>query len=175
MRYYLILCLIPFLALSAEPVSARGQKRIALSFDDVPRHAGAFFTPDQRTKELIDVLNRAGVEQAGFFVTTGNLDKPDGQGGEERIHAYVAAGHVIANHSHSHQWLSRIEVSDYLVDLDKAEEWLASQPGRRAWFRFPYLDEGKKDLEKRDTLRLALRERVLIGNDTDLTTRAVSE
>lgn len=96
-------------------MSASGQKRIALSFDDVPRHAGAFFTPDQRTAELIDALERSGVEQAGFFVTTGNLDKPDGQGGEDRIHDYVAAGHVIGNHSNSHQWLSRSSITDYLV------------------------------------------------------------
>ena len=29
---------------------AEAQKRIALSFDDVPRGRGAFFTPDERTK-----------------------------------------------------------------------------------------------------------------------------
>jgi len=73
------------------PVSAAEDKRIALSFDDVPRHAGGFFTPDQRTAELIDALKRAGVEQAGFFVTTGNLENPDGRGGEDRIHACVSA------------------------------------------------------------------------------------
>lgn len=141
--------------------SATGQKRIALSFDDVPRHAGGFFTPDQRTAELIAALNRAGVAQAGFFVTTGNLQKPDGVGGEERIRAYVAAGHVIANHSDTHQWLSRMGVKYYLEDLDRAESWLAGRPGYRAWYRFPYLDEGNRDLDKRDAVRIALRDRGL--------------
>ena len=89
-----LLLLIPL----STPVSAE-EKRIALSFDDVPRHAGAFFTPDERARELIAELERGGVAQAGFFVTTGNLDRPDGKGGEDRIAAYVAAGHVIANHS----------------------------------------------------------------------------
>lgn len=145
----------------AGPASATEQKRIALSFDDVPRHAGGFFTSDDRTSELIDALKRTGVEQAGFFVTPGNLDKPRGQGGEARIQAYVAAGHVIANHSNTHQWLSRTDTSVYIDDIDAAEKWLVSQPGRRAWFRFPYLDEGKRDLEKRDALRLALKERGL--------------
>lgn len=147
----------------AGPVSAAEHKRIALSFDDVPRHAGGFFTPDQRTAELIDALKRTGVEQAGFFVTTGNLENPDGQGGEDRIHAYVSAGHVIGNHSDTHPWLSQTGLTDYLADIDKAEQWLADQPGRRAWFRFPYLDEGKKDLEKRDAVRSALRERGLLN------------
>jgi len=142
---------------------ASDQKRIALSFDDIPRHAGGFFTPDERTKELIQALDKAGVEQAGFFVTTGNLEKSDGQGGEARIRAYGAAGHVIANHSHSHQWLSRTDVNEYLADLDKAETWLANRPGHRSWFRYPYLDEGKKDLEKRDAMRAALKERGLLN------------
>mgnify|MGYP001814247436 CR=1 FL=1 len=159
MRFFLLFLLVSLTG----PALASDQKRIALSFDDVPRHAGGFFTPDQRAIKLIAALDRAGVEQAGFFVTTGNLENPDGQGGEDRIHAYVAAGHVIANHSHSHQWLSRTDVSEYLVDLDKAETWLAIQAGHRPWFRYPYLDEGRDDPEKRDALRKALEQRGLLN------------
>jgi len=159
MRLILVFALIGLIM----PHTAIAQKRIALSFDDIPRHAGGFFTPDQRAIKLIAALNRADVKQAGFFVTTGNLDKPDGKGGKDRIRAYVAAGHVIANHSKSHQWLSRSQVSDYLADLDEAEQWLMNQPGHRAWFRFPYLDEGKNDLGKRDAMRSALQERGLMN------------
>ncbi|MBR2174741.1 hypothetical protein [Sphingopyxis sp.] len=36
-----------FFLLLAPP--AHAQKQIALSFDDAPRHAGAFFTPDLAT------------------------------------------------------------------------------------------------------------------------------
>ncbi|MFN3725157.1 MAG: polysaccharide deacetylase family protein [Allosphingosinicella sp.] len=140
---------------------ATAQRRIALSFDDVPRQAGAFFTPDERTRELIAVLRRGGVTQAGFFVTTGNLQRPDGAGGEARIDAYVAAGHVIANHSATHPWLHRTEAEDYILDIDRAEAWLRGRPGYRPWFRFPYLDEGRRDLGKRDAVRAALRERGL--------------
>jgi peptidoglycan/xylan/chitin deacetylase (PgdA/CDA1 family) len=57
-------------------------------------------TPDERARELIAALRRGGVRQAGFFVATGNLERPAGAGGEARIAGYVAAGHVIANHSH---------------------------------------------------------------------------
>lgn len=145
--------------LCAAPAAA--QKRIALSFDDVPRRAGAFFTPEERTAQLIAALEQGGVDQAGFFVTTGNLKRPDGAGGEKRIGAYVKAGHVIANHSASHRWLSRTEVANYVADLDEAERWLAKRPGHRPWYRFPYLDEGGRDLAKRDALRAALAERGL--------------
>jgi peptidoglycan/xylan/chitin deacetylase (PgdA/CDA1 family) len=152
-----------FHLISSGQVSAPKSKQIALSFDDIPRHAGSFFTPDQRTAELISALDRAGVEQAGFFVTTNNLREPDGVGGEERIRAYVDAGHVIANHSDTHPWLSKSEVDDYLADIDTAEEWLAEQPGHRAWFRYPYLDEGKDDRNKRDAVRGALKQRGLFN------------
>ena len=140
---------------------ASAQKRIAFSFDDVPRQAGAFFTPDERTRELIAALRRGGVAQAGFFVTTGNLQRPDGAGGEARIDAYVAAGHVIGNHSTTHPWLSRIESEDYILEIDRAEAWLRGRPGYRPWFRYPFLDEGRRDLAKRDAVRAALRERGL--------------
>ena len=140
---------------------AEARKRIAFTFDDVPRAAGAFFTPNDRTDALIGALRRGGVRQAGFFVTTGNLEKPHGAGGELRIAKYVAAGHVIANHSHSHLWLHRTPVEDYVADLDKATRWLEKRPGYRPWYRYPFLDEGRRDLVKRDALRAALGERGL--------------
>lgn len=142
-------------------VPAAAQKRIALTFDDVPRQAGAFFTPDERTRELIAALQRGGVRQAGFFVTTGNLERPHGAGGEARIDAYVAAGHVIANHSATHPWLHRTEAAEYISGIDRAEAWLRGRPGYRPWFRFPFLDEGRRDLVRRDAVRAALRERGL--------------
>lgn len=140
---------------------AAAQKRIALSFDDVPRRPGAFLTPDERAGRLIEALRRARVRQAAFFVTTGNLERDYGAGGERRIAAYVAAGHVIANHSHSHLWARRTPVADYVADLDRAAAWLRGRPGYRPWFRFPFLDEGRDTRERRDALRLALAQRGL--------------
>lgn len=142
---------------------AAAQKRIALTFDDVPRARDSFLTPDERTGRLIAALRTARVPQAAFFVTTGNLDRPDGAGGEARIAAYVAAGHVIGNHSHSHLWATRTPVADYLADLDRAARWLNGRPGTRPWYRFPFLDEGRDTPERRDALRAALRERDLVS------------
>jgi peptidoglycan/xylan/chitin deacetylase (PgdA/CDA1 family) len=154
-----LLAILMAMLLTASPVEAA--KRLALSFDDVPRAPGAFFSPDERTRLLIESLDRADVDQAAFFVTTGNLDRPYGAGGEARIAAYVAAGHVIANHSHSHRWLHRTPAEDYVADLDRAAAWLAGRRGYRPWHRFPFLDEGREDLTKRDAVRAALRERGL--------------
>ncbi|WP_243457125.1 polysaccharide deacetylase family protein [Parasphingorhabdus cellanae] len=157
MRFLFIL--IASFGLALQPAVA--EKRIAISFDDIPRHAGGFFTSDERAIKLIAALAEAGVEQAGFFVTTGNLDKPDRKGGEERIRAYVAAGHVIANHTHTHPWLWKTDIADYVAEIDQAEKWLKGRDGYRPWFRFPYLDEGRRDLEKRYAIRQALTERGL--------------
>ena len=159
MRCLLFLALLLPGCATAQP--AEPAKRVALTFDDVPRHAGAWFTPDERTEKLIEELAKAGVEQAAFFVTPGNLDKPDGAGGEARIAHYVAAGHVIANHSFSHQWLSRTDTDAYIADLDQAAAWLEGREGYRPWYRYPYLDHGRRDLAKRKAVEDALAERGL--------------
>lgn len=143
------------------PVPAAAQKMIALSFDDVPRGRGAFFTPDERTRRIIVELKKAKAPQAVFFVNPGAIGEGDGVGGEERIAAYVAAGHVIANHGNSHKRLSTTDTAAYLADIDAAEVWLKDRAGYRPWFRFPFLDEGGKDKAKRDALRQGLAARGL--------------
>lgn len=145
--------------LAAAPAAA--QKRIALSFDDVPRNAGGFLAPDARAKRLVHALKKAGVKQAVFFVTVGNLEKSGTGDGAANIERYVAAGHVIANHSFAHPHLSGMPAADYLADIDRAETWLKGRAGYRPWFRYPFLDEGGKDKAKRDTVREGLRARGL--------------
>ena len=141
--------------------AAEAQKRIAFTFDDVPRGRGAFFTPDERTKRLIAGLKRGGVKQAAFYLVPGQIGHNDGIGGEERIEAYVAAGHVIADHSFTHPHLNQLTAADYMADVDKAEAYLKGRKGRRAWFRYPFLDEGGADKAKVEAVRAALKARGL--------------
>ena len=151
-----------FLWLWATPAQAAdGEKRVALSFDDVPRGAGAFMTLDERSEKIIASLAALKVPQTVFFVNPCKLDEPQGQSGEKRISAYVAAGHVIANHSCSHPKLGNSDAQSYLADIDKAEAWLKGREGYRPWFRFPYLDEGGSDKVKRDAVRAGLKARGL--------------
>lgn len=150
-------------AAASEPVPAvdgsEGSKRIALTFDDVPRKPGAFLSEDERTRRLIAALDRAGVAQAALFLNPGHIaERP---GAEARIAAYVAAGHVIANHSDTHPRLSTTPTEDYLADIDAAAEWLDGRAGYRPWFRYPFLDEGQRDKAKRDAVRAGLDARGL--------------
>ncbi len=140
---------------------AHAEKRIALSFDDTPRHKGAFFGYDERAIKLIAALNRAGVRQAVFFLNPGTLQLEQGKGGEDRIAAYVAAGHVIANHTNSHPSLTDLTAEAYLADIDTAAAWMKGRPGYRPWFRFPFLNEGRADKAKRDAVRAGLKARGL--------------
>jgi peptidoglycan/xylan/chitin deacetylase (PgdA/CDA1 family) len=156
MRWLVAALLLLF---AAAPAAA--DKRIALTFDDVPRGRGAFFTPDQRTIRLIAGLHRAGVRQAAFYLVPGQIGHDDGIGGEQRIEAYVAAGHVIADHSFTHPHLSELSVADYLANIDKAEAFLKGREGRRPWFRYPFLDEGQGDKAKVAAVRAALKARGL--------------
>jgi peptidoglycan/xylan/chitin deacetylase (PgdA/CDA1 family) len=161
-RFLAALLLLAFA--STAPAAPKPEpKRIALSFDDVPRRPGAFFTPEQRTLGILSGLSAAGVRGAVFFVTTGNLDKPDGKGGEERIMMYSGAGHLIANHSHAHRRLSQVSAGEYLEDVDRAAAWLRNRPGYRPWFRYPFLDEGRADKAKRDAVRAGLAKRGLMN------------
>lgn len=127
-------------ASSELPALQDTQKTIALSFDDAPRGEGPKWTGDERARQLIDSLERARVDQVVFFVTPREFER---DGGLERIRRYGQAGHLIANHSNRHHWLSRTDPWQYLVDIDRAEEQLVDLPGHRPWFRYPYLDEGR--------------------------------
>ena len=150
-----------FAALAAAQSDEAADKRIAITFDDTPRHPGAYFSEDQRARILVFKLMEAGVEQAVFFVNPGKI--AEREGAEARIDSYVAAGHVLANHTANHPRLSQTETSEFIADLDKAANWLEGRAGTRPWFRFPYLDEGRGDKVKRDALRQALAERELLN------------
>lgn len=139
---------------------APAKKRISFSFDDLPRGAGAFLTPDERTTKLIAALKEAGVQQVAFYVNPGRIT---GAGDRDLRHVeeYVAAGHVIGDHTFSHMHLTTTSADNFLADIDKSQAWLKGRPGYRPWFRFPFLDEGGPNKEKRDAVRAGLKARGL--------------
>lgn len=166
LRAILILALAAGLAwIAIDPIGrgTRGpthrEKKIALTFDDVPRGPGAFYTPPQRAELLIEALRAADVRQAAFFANPGRIGPSND--GAARIAAYVAAGHVVADHTFSHRTVASLSADAFLADVDKAESWLKGRPGYRPWLRFPGLNQGGRDVEKRHAVLDGLAQRGL--------------
>ena len=142
------------------PVSEVPSKRIALTYDDAPLGDGPMLTGTERTERFIAELARADIPSATIFVTTKGMDAP---GGHARVEAYANAGHLIANHSHDHGWSSGLQPEAFGAEVDKAEAKLRGLANRRAWFRFPFLDEGQyltgDENASRDTIVAARTQR----------------
>lgn len=144
MRLFVIcLCLFYF------PVC--GQE-IAITFDDAPTADGPLFTGEERTARIVGHLKDHGIQEAAFFVMTNNINPLT----QKRLHRYVKAGHLLANHSHSHQWIHQLGTQKYIDDVRLADSLLNGYKGYIKWFRYPYLDEGRT-VAKRDSIRAALK------------------
>lgn len=129
-------------------------KEIALSFDDAPRNSTMLLSGEKRTSLLVKSLKAAEVPQVVFFCNTERFDKQ----GSQRMRTYMDAGHLIANHSHSHPSLDKTPVDIYWNDILQADQILKNLSGFRKWFRFPFLHEGNT-VDKRDEIRRRLREK----------------
>ncbi|MBM0106811.1 polysaccharide deacetylase family protein [Steroidobacter sp. S1-65] len=142
--------LLVFCMLAAMSALATGEetRSIAITIDDAPRPDTLHFYAPARTAKLIETLAQARVEQVMFFCNSGRMDAA----GAERIQAYVRAGHLVANHTHSHADLHKVGVDAFLADIQQAAQVLSAFPNYRPWFRFPFLHEGLT-VEVRDRMR----------------------
>ena len=93
------------------------------------------------------------IKQVAFFSVSNRLDKE----GIERLKTYAHAGHIIANHTHSHPDINKLSFQEYKDDFLMADSFLSTYKNYKKWFRFPYLREGDT-LEKRDGMRALLME-----------------
>lgn len=144
------LCTLILLAIVSLHVRSQ---QIAITFDDAPTKDGPLFTGKMRSEKILQQLKDHQVKRVGFFVLTGNVTT----GNEWRLQAYSKAGHMLANHSHTHQHIHRLGPPGYIADVAKAHEILNGYPAYRRWFRFPYLDEGRT-IGARDSIREALHQ-----------------
>lgn len=127
-------------------------QEIAITIDDAPRKDSKLFSGAERTAKLIENLQQAGVSDALFFVTTQNIDSLS----QKRLEAYTAAGFHLANHSHSHQSINRVELDTYLADIDRAHEILTPFANFLPFFRHPFLHHGRPR-EVRNSVRSHIR------------------
>jgi peptidoglycan/xylan/chitin deacetylase (PgdA/CDA1 family) len=131
-------------------------QEIALTFDDAPLPDGPIFSGNERTQKLIDHLKQQKIEQVTFFVVTGNINEQS----NKRLEKYADAGHLLANHTHSHQWIRVLGTAAYMRDIKRADSILRPMKGFTPWFRYPFLDEGRTT-SSRDSIRQYLVEKRL--------------
>lgn len=149
----ILICLIIPLCVVACSATPNEIKQIAITFDDAPR-GDSVLSGNERTAMLIDSLEKANVKKAMFFLTTRGINDKT----INRINAYQNAGHSIAHHSHQHRWLHKTDLAVYQQDFETAHNIIKNYPNFKAFFRFPYLDEGRSR-EKTDAMRTFLSEK----------------
>lgn len=128
-------------------------KKIALSFDDIPRQEGLYYNAFDRADLLVNKLKNKNVV-AAFFCNPPEKSDPR----FTIIEKYSTAGHFIANHTKHHLDAEDASVQEFLDDIDQAHSLLFQIPNFRQWFRYPYLREGDY-VSKRDDIRKGLNER----------------
>jgi len=138
---------------SVNVMANTGVKEIAITFDDSPRAATGYFSGPQRASTLTSTLKAHNIEQVAFFSVSSRLDKE----GLTRLKTYADAGHIIANHTHSHPDFNKLSLKQYQDDFTLAHEALNGIHGFVPYFRFPYLREGNT-LKKRDGMRKTLQQ-----------------
>lgn len=133
MRSVLVLPVLPVLILgvvasrpAAQP-AAPSVRTMAVTIDDlpfVPRGRGEYLPAAQRgTAAILSTLRKHGVPAVGFV----NEDKLEAPTADERaarvalLEQWVAAGHVLGNHTYSHPDANRLTAEAYLDEVDKGE------------------------------------------------------
>jgi len=133
-------------------------QQIAITLDDAPMGNGPLFTGEERSQRILDHLKNHEIKEVAFFVITGSIDLQN----TARLKAYTDAGHLLGNHTHTHSWIHRIGVNQYIGEIIHANSILRNYDKYQPWFRYPFLDEGRK-VSTRDSIRMALKETGLIN------------
>jgi len=135
------------------PVTAPSAGRLCITFDDAPTGEGAFLSGPERTARLIAQLETHEIPQVVFYCVTGQISW---HRGHQRLAQYARAGHLIANHSHTHPAPETDGAAAYMADLRVADDSLRQFATFTPWFRYPFLNEGRTE-PVRDSIRAALR------------------
>lgn len=117
---------------------------VALTFDDAPMWDMPTYSGLKRSEVFIKTLRKHKI-QTVFFANSGKYNL-------SRISNYDEAGHLIANHSHTHPDYHKISTKDYIENFNKADIALRQFKNFRPWYRYPYLSHGET-IKKRDAMR----------------------
>lgn len=132
-----------------------GEKKIALTFDDLPT-AGrlGFWTAREVSSMILRTLERHSIKAAGFVVE----EKIDEDASRYIIlEDWVTRGHALGNHTYGHVDLHQLSAEDFLHHVADGQKylWRVSKVHRLnfRYLRFPYLHEGDTPGKKKDVAK----------------------
>jgi peptidoglycan-N-acetylglucosamine deacetylase len=135
----------------AEPV-----KTISVTFDDLPV-VRVYESKERRgiTRRILNALHEREIESAGFVIGN-NVDSD-----WELLAAWLEDGHVLGNHTNSHQDLhttdAELFISDMVAGARTIESFLAGFGQKKRYFRYPFLHHGETQ-KTRDRIVSLLKE-----------------
>lgn len=141
-----------FMSVILAGFSLLNAQSISFSFDDAPTAGSSVFTGKERTKLLVENLRKAGIDTAVFYCVGENIIKE----GTERLTIYSGAGHIIANHTFTHDRIRTLTPAGYLNEISVTDTIINKFAGYRKYFRYTFLDEGRSAGE-RDSVRDGLK------------------
>ncbi len=153
-------------------------KEIALTFDDAPVASSAHFSSEDRTETLIRKLKNSKVPQVMVFANPCKGADPTST--LTQLKKYRDAGHLIGNHTCTHPRFDKVGFPAFSEDAKKADELLQPLFLGQKFFRFPFLNEGKK-IKARDQMRTWLQQNnyrngfVSVDNDDTVLTDKLNE
>ena len=124
--------------------------QISITMDDFSWQNAVYQSAAARNKAILDTLKAHSIK-AALFVIGRNIESNEGK---SLLADWNNAGHLIGNHTYSHQNLNAPTMSaqTYTADILRAETLLKPFSAFQKYFRFPMLKEGDT-AEKRDAIR----------------------
>jgi peptidoglycan/xylan/chitin deacetylase (PgdA/CDA1 family) len=125
-------------------------REVAITMDDFNWQNAVYQSASDRNKSILKTLGAHSIK-AALFVVGRNLERDEGK---QLLTEWDNSGHLIGNHTYSHQNLHspEISVAEYTNDILRAEKVLSQFKQFRKYFRFPALREGDT-VAKRDGVR----------------------
>jgi peptidoglycan/xylan/chitin deacetylase (PgdA/CDA1 family) len=124
--------------------------QISITMDDFNWQNAVYQSAVDRNRSILSTLNRHSIK-AALFVIGRNVEADEGR---RLLMEWNDAGHLIGNHTYSHQNLNSpsMKLETYTADIARAEDSLKSFSRFQKYFRFPMLKEGDT-AAKRDGVR----------------------
>ncbi|MFC6272015.1 polysaccharide deacetylase family protein [Pseudoalteromonas fenneropenaei] len=124
------------------------EKKISITFDDVPIHGEFALSPQSLANinhKILDTLKKYNIKATGF-VNEGHL-KDNAKLLQELLSAWQQHGHELGNHTFSHISYHQNDLNTYLTDIQKgaATTQIVLGKVKQKFFRPPYLHAGSTD------------------------------